>query len=69
MRVTQTFANTVSKQRLRVDIDKHIQDFLDQGGRIEVVSQLAAPSANTRLGWWPEAVEIIHLPSTDNDQY
>jgi hypothetical protein len=67
MRVTQTFANTVSKQRLRDDIGNHVQDFLDKGGVIKVVSELVEPCTSNRLGWWPTAANAIYLPRMDND--
>jgi hypothetical protein len=67
MQVRQTFANTVSKQRLRDDIGNHVQDFLAKGGKIEVVSELAEPVTSNRPGWWPAAAQAIHLPSMDKD--
>lgn len=67
MRVTQTFANTVSKQRLRDDIGNHVQDFLDNGGKIQVVSELAGPGTSNRSGWWPAAADAIYLPRMDRD--
>jgi hypothetical protein len=67
MRVTQTFANTVSKQRLRDDIGNHVQDFLDNGGKIEVVSELAVPGTSNRSSWWPAAADAIYLPRMDRD--
>lgn len=67
MRATQTLANTVSKQRLREDISNHVQDFLDNGGKIEVVSKLAGPATTIRTGWWPAAADTIYLPRIDKD--
>jgi hypothetical protein len=67
MRVTQTLANTVSKQRLRVDIGNHVQDFLDKGGVIKVVSELVEPGTRTHPCWWPAAANAIYLPRMDND--
>jgi hypothetical protein len=67
MRVTQTFANSVSKQRLRVDIGNHVQDFLDKGGTIEVVSELAGPGTSNRPGWWPTEAHAIYLPRMEID--
>ena len=67
MRVTQTLANAVSKQRLRVDISNHVQDFLDKGGVIKVVSELPQPGTSNRPGWWPAAANAIYLPRMDKD--
>jgi hypothetical protein len=67
MPVTQTFANAVSKQRLRDDISNHVQDFLDKGGIIKVVSELAGPGTSNRPGWWPAAADAIYLPRMEKD--
>jgi len=67
MRVTQTFANTVSKQRLRDDIGNHLQEFLDKGGIIKVVSEREEPFTGNRSGWWPAAADAIYLPRMDRD--
>ena len=67
MQVRQTFANTVSKQRLRDDIGNHVQDFLDKGGKIEVVSELAGPGTSNRPGWRPAAADAIYLTGMDKD--
>jgi hypothetical protein len=67
MRTTENLANIHAKQRLRVELNNHIQDFLHKGGRIAVVSGLAEHSASTRLGRWPAAAEVISLPRSDID--
>ncbi len=67
MRATEHVANTFSKQRLRLELNNHIEDFLHQGGRIEVLSGLTELSANTRLGRWPAAAETVSLHGADTD--
>jgi|GEM_PF-879025 len=67
MRATENFANAFSKQRLRVELNNHIEDFLHKGGRIEVLSGLAELSASPRLGRWPAAAKVVSLPSSDTD--
>ncbi len=67
MRATQTMANPVSKQRLRDDIGNHVQDFLDKGGIIKVVSEREEPGTGNRSGWWPAAADAIYLTGMDKD--
>jgi hypothetical protein len=67
MRATENLTNTFSKQRLRVELNNHIEDFLHKGGRIEVLSGLTELSASARLGRWPAAAETVSLHGPDTD--
>ena len=67
MRTTENLANTFSKQRLRVELNNHIEDFLSKGGRIEVLGGLAELSARSRFGPWTTAAEVARFPSPDTE--
>ena len=67
MRATENLANTFSKQRLRVELNNHIEDFLSKGGRIEVLGGVAELSARTRFGRWTAAAEVASFPSPDTE--
>ncbi len=67
MRATENLTNTFSKQRVRVELNNHIADFLHQGGRIKVLSGLTELSANIRLHGWPAAAETVSLHGPDTD--
>ncbi len=67
MRATEHVANTFSKQRLRVELNNDIEDFLHKGGSIEVLSGLTELSAGARLHRWPAAAETVSLQGQDTD--
>jgi hypothetical protein len=60
-------AGTFAKQRQRVEINAHIQDFLLKGGRIQVLHGLCESHPKARVGQWPTRAVAFDLPGTVSD--
>jgi hypothetical protein len=58
MRTTDNPGGTHSKQRLRVEINNHIEDFLHRGGKIQVLAELPGAGQFSQGGHWPAAGEV-----------
>jgi hypothetical protein len=67
MRKIQNLATPVFKQRLRAELSNHIENFLLQGGKIEVINGLGERGTNTQPGRWPAAAGLFGLPVSDID--
>jgi hypothetical protein len=66
MRTTDTVANTFSKQRLRAELARQVEDFLQGGGRIDVVSGLRELPPGTEFTRWPlAAADVLSAPELD----
>lgn len=64
MRATQHQDYTESKQRLRTEINNHVQDFLYRGGRIDVIS---TGNPQARPGHRQASVELAFIPRLFED--
>ncbi len=67
MYTTQHQDTLPAKQRLRTEINTHIEDFLHKGGRIEVVVELSAHNRTVRLGHKQAAAELPVIPDLYGD--
>jgi hypothetical protein len=67
MRTTGNLTNSLSKQRLRAELNSHIEEFLHKGGSIEVLTSVVELRTHTPLGTWPAAADWFSLPGTDID--
>ncbi len=67
MYTTQHQETFPAKQRLRTEINAHIEDFLHKGGRIEVVVELSAHNRKVRLWHKQAAAELTVIPNLYGD--
>lgn len=58
MRTIQQLDTVQSKQRQRIEISNHVEDFLHKGGRIEVVAEPSLCNNSARPGHRPAAAEL-----------
>ncbi|MEZ5571293.1 MAG: hypothetical protein R3E64_04640 [Halioglobus sp.] len=58
-------ADTCAKDRIRIEITSHVQEFLHKGGRIEVLSEQPPSSSYTRYCGKPAAIDEMGLHSRD----
>ena len=63
MRATQNEDTVQSKQRLRTEISSHVEDFLHNGGRIEVVQVSSHIGISAKTSHRPVAVDLALLAS------
>ena len=63
MRTVQHQDYPQAKQRLRSEINTHIEDFLLKGGRIEVVSQLSERIVPARFSHRTAEADMAFIPA------
>ena len=56
-----------SKQRLRNEINRQVEAFLHNGGRIEVVKEPSHFDNNRQIGHWPAATELALSPGSPGE--
>jgi len=67
VRATENSTALHVKQRLRVELNRHIEDFLHKGGSIEKLNGLDGRSVTTHARRWPTAGYIDSLPGVETD--
>ncbi|MEZ5502482.1 MAG: hypothetical protein R3E50_07385 [Halioglobus sp.] len=67
MRITENPTEGAAKQRLRDEINRHIEDFLHRGGRIEVLGGRDAGHPDNLFAGRPATAEVLNLLNLASD--